>query len=32
MQLVEKEVMKFVGIRLQCDSLEDYQVQIPEVV
>lgn len=32
MQLVEKGEMKFVGIRLQCDSLEDYQVKIPETV
>lgn len=32
MQLVEKGDMKFVGIRLQCDSLEEYQVKIPEAV
>lgn len=32
MQLVEKGEMKFVGIRLQCDSLEEYQVKIPETV
>lgn len=32
MQLVEKGDMKFVGIRLQCDSTEDYQVKIPEAV
>lgn len=32
MEIVEKGEMKFVGIRLQCDSLEDYQVKIPETV
>ena len=31
-QIVEKGEMKFVGIRLQCDSLEDYQVKIPKAV
>lgn len=32
MQLVEKGVMKFVGIRLKCDSFEEFQVKIPETV
>ncbi|MFC5601777.1 GyrI-like domain-containing protein [Sporosarcina koreensis] len=32
MQFIEKGEMKFVGIRLQCDSLEDFQVNIPKAI